>query len=188
MLYIIITAEDNLKSAFLYINLLVFGINSSFSQSLAVQKTGGVTYISKNMNYAVNQIFPVSNPTNIQSGAMQGIDNSALWQLKFTAAGKVFKDISFANTSTGYIVTELGAVYKTTNDGDNWVSILNLGFPYYWYGVYTLSPDTVIISGFNNQGNIHSGVLRWSFNGGITWSQDISISIPNGVGWLTKVL
>ncbi len=176
-----------MKSAFFYLYLLIFSLNSSFSQSLDIQKTCGVTYIGKTMNFAVNQIFPVSSLTKVQPGAEQELDNSALWQLKFTAAGKVFKDISFANTFTGYIVTELGAVYKTTNDGDNWVSILNLGFPYYWYGVYALSPDTVIISGFNNQGNIHSGVLRWSFNGGNTWSQDISISIPNGVGWLTKV-
>ncbi len=67
------------------------------------------------------------------------------WMLKFSASGKVFKDVSFANPLTGYIVTELGSVYKTINGGDSWVSKMNLGFPYYWYGVDAISPDTVVI-------------------------------------------
>ncbi len=113
--------------------------------------------------------------------------NSFNWVLKFTASNKVFKDVSFANTQVGYIVTELGAVYKTTDGGDNWALKMNLGFPYYWYGVHALSPDTVIISGFNNQGAISSGVVRWSFNGGDNWTPDIILRIASGVGWLDRV-
>ncbi len=30
------------------------------------------------------------------------------WVMKFSAPGKVFKDVSFANPQVGYIVTELG--------------------------------------------------------------------------------
>jgi len=109
------------------------------------------------------------------------------WELKFSAGGKVFKDVSFATPLIGYIVTELGAVYKTTNGGDNWATVMNIGFPYYWYGVDALTADTVVIAGFNNQGNIHSGVVRWSFDGGNTWTSDIVLSIPNGVGWLSHI-
>ncbi|MCI0448874.1 MAG: T9SS type A sorting domain-containing protein [Chlorobi bacterium] len=110
------------------------------------------------------------------------------WILKFTAPNRVFKDVSFVNTQVGYIVTELGGVYKTTNGGDNWVSVMNLGFPYYWYGVDAISEDTVIISGFNNQGPINSGVVRWTLNGGVTWTQDIILRRQgSGVGWLDKV-
>lgn len=130
----------------------------------------------QNENYQrhKNEIYPFST-------------NSFNWVLKFNAAGKVFKDISFANTQVGYIVTELGAVYKTTNGGDNWTIKMNLGFPYYWYGVHALTPDTVVISGFNNQGAISSGVVRWSFNGGDTWTSDITLRIASGVGWLDRV-
>jgi photosystem II stability/assembly factor-like uncharacterized protein len=109
------------------------------------------------------------------------------WTLYFTSAGKVFKDVSFVNPQVGYIVTELGAVFKTTNGGINWVTKLNLGFPYYWYGVFALTPDTVIISGFNDQGNIYSGVVRWSYNGGTTWTSDINLYLTGGVGWLDRV-
>jgi photosystem II stability/assembly factor-like uncharacterized protein len=110
------------------------------------------------------------------------------WALKFTAAGKVFKDVSFADPLTGYVVTELGAVYKTIDGGDAWVAKLNLGFPYYWYGVEALTPDTVIIAGFNNQGPITGGVVRWTYDGGATWSPDLELNIPmNAVGWLDRV-
>jgi photosystem II stability/assembly factor-like uncharacterized protein len=113
--------------------------------------------------------------------------NSFNWELKFSAAGKVFKDVSFASPLVGYIVTELGAVYKTTDGGDYWTSVMNLGFPYYWYGVDALTVDTVVISGFNNQGNINTGVIRWSFDGGSSWTSDIILSIPNSVGWLSHI-
>ena len=109
------------------------------------------------------------------------------WELKFSVTGKVFKDVSFATPMVGYIVTELGAVYKTTDGGNNWTSVMNFGFPYYWYGVDALSADTVVISGFNNQGDIHSGVVRWSFNGGTSWTNDIILRIPSGVGWLSHI-
>jgi photosystem II stability/assembly factor-like uncharacterized protein len=100
------------------------------------------------------------------------------WTLKFSAPGKVFKDVSFANADVGYIVTELGVVYKSVDGGDSWTSVMNLGFPYYWYGVHALSPDTVVISGFNNQGAITEGVIRWTFDGGTTWGSDIVLNIP----------
>lgn len=145
---------------------------SGYSAAIPVSGTG---FVPDNNNFK----NPVVNGDNI---------NLLNWVLKFTAPGKVFKDISFANPSTGYIVTELGAVYKSTNGGDNWTNIMNLGFPYYWYGVCALTADTVVIAGFNNQGNIHSGVVRWSVNGGSTWSGDIVLTVPsNGVGWLTRV-
>jgi len=126
-----------------------------------------------------------TNKTTLQNLIKPELFN---WELKFSAPGKVFKDISFANQYVGYIVTELGAVYKTTDGGDNWTSVMNLGFPYYWYGVDALTADTVVISGFNNQGNIHSGVIRWSYDGGSTWTNDIILTIPgNGVGWLSHI-
>ena len=109
------------------------------------------------------------------------------WELKFSVTEKVFKDVSFATPLVGYIVTELGAVYKTTDGGNNWTSVMNLGFPYYWYGVDAITPDTVVISGFNNQGDIHSGVVRWSFNGGTSWTNDIILRVPSGVGWLSRI-
>lgn len=177
---------------------LIFGISLSGSlvaqKHLHVQKDKEATTIALQAGNNTISMVPCSLPDNLSAPVQfetqketKGID-SYDWDLKFSASGKVFKDISFCDAQVGYIVTELGAVYKSVNGGDNWVSVLNLGFPYYWYGVYALSPDTVVISGFNNQNPIGQGVIRWTFDGGNTWAADINLTIPvSGVGWLERV-
>ena len=79
-------------------------------------------------------------------------------------------DIAFPTASVGYAAAELGQVWKTSDGGDHWTRIMNLGFPYYWYGVHALDADNVVISGFDNSAG--SGILRWSHDGGDTWSDD----------------
>ena len=140
------------------------------------------------------QVIPASSPENILSGENTSASSPTSnirdlnWILKLSVPGKVFKDVSFANLAVGYIVTELGAVYKSTDGGDTWNSVLDLGFPYYWYGVHALTPDTVVISGFNNQAAFTEGVVRWSFDGGSSWSSDINLTVPiTGVGWLERI-
>jgi photosystem II stability/assembly factor-like uncharacterized protein len=162
------------------------------AQNVIVGNDNGSNYIIVQSGNSVLSRIPSSRPQSNFPDVFQNNytkDNAQIfnWALKFSIPGKFFKDVSFANLQTGYIVTELGAVYKTTNGGDNWTEKMNLGFPYYWYGVHALSPDTVIISGFNNQSNIRTGVVRWSFNGGNTWTNDIVLWIPNGVGWTSRV-
>jgi hypothetical protein len=173
--------------------ILIFLFNIvSNSQAVSVKKSGDINIVAvTNSNGIVSQI-PQSYNDAVQNNKQNIPEHSSPslfnWVLKFSAGNRVFKDISFYNTQVGYIVTELGAVYKTTNGGDNWVSVLNLGFPYYWYGVDALSADTVVIAGFNNQGPITTGVVRWTFNGGTTWSTDIVLRrTGNGVGWLDRV-
>jgi photosystem II stability/assembly factor-like uncharacterized protein len=161
--------------------LLVFLSQNSSSQPV-------IQRIITNGNSTI-QYIPISGTENhVKGNYAPAAENAASWILKFTAGNRVFKDVSFANVLTGFIVTELGAVYKTTNGGDNWTSVLNLGFPYYWYGVNALTPDTVVIAGFNNQDSITRGVVRWSYNGGTTWQPEIKLRKQgNGVGWLDKV-
>ena len=181
-----------LPAIFIFLNLIIFrGININ-AQQVTIEKIGNTNKINLYKSGGIISSYPAEFGTeNIVKSVPQNTvtDNISAfsWVLKFTAGNKVFKDISFANNLTGYIVTELGGVYKTTNGGDNWVSVMNLGFPYYWYGVQALSQDTVIISGFNDNGDIHTGIARWTFNGGATWTNDIILRIPNGVGWTTRV-
>ncbi len=180
------------KASFL-ISLLLVSAELSSQASLVVNKDLNNFVVRRDGNntcrvvplYGSESLIDgLNNPATSDEPASVSVFN---WVQKFTASGKVFKDISFADTQNGYIVTELGGVYKSTNGGNNWTSVMNLGFPYYWYGVYALSPDTVVIAGFNNQGAISSGVVRWSFNGGTTWTSDIKLYIPSGVGWLSHV-
>jgi photosystem II stability/assembly factor-like uncharacterized protein len=94
----------------------------------------------------------------------------------------VIKDISFASPTVGYIAGELGRVWKTTDGGNTWTRIMNLGYPYYWYGVDALSENDVVISGFDNSNT--RGILRWSHDGGQTWGSDVVLTTR---GWLGRV-
>ena len=185
-----------------FIVLLIFFLNNGivYSQNYSTYKDGETTRLNLYKSGKLFQVTPVMDYEdyliyNNTIGLLpkESSDKLYTWFLAFSVPGKVFKDVSFYQEcinviNTGFIVTELGAVYKTTDNGHNWSAVMNIGFPYYWYGVHALSVDTIVISGFNNQGNIKEGVIRWSFNGGNTWTPDIILSIPgSGVGWLDKI-
>src|SRR5579863_2281978 len=72
------------------------------------------------------------------------------WKLQATLSGTVIHDICFPTTLVGYAAAELGQVWKTTDGGSKWTEIMNLGFPYYWFGVKALTAKDVVISGFND--------------------------------------
>ncbi len=95
--------------------------------------------------------------------------------------GGVVKGVSFVNPSVGYMSAELGVVYKTTDGGLSWTTVLNLGFPYYWYGVHTFTTQKVLIAGFNN--TTGDGIMRWTYDGGATWTNDIIVA-PAPFNWL----
>jgi photosystem II stability/assembly factor-like uncharacterized protein len=104
------------------------------------------------------------------------------WKLQATLSGAVIHDISFPTTLIGYAAAELGQVWKTTNGGTKWTEIVNLGFPYYWFGVKALSAKDVVISGFND--STQEGLIRWSHDGGTTWTSDIVLTTT---GWSYRV-
>jgi Chitobiase/beta-hexosaminidase C-terminal domain len=96
------------------------------------------------------------------------------WQLKATIPGAVIHDLSFPTPLVGFAAVELGQVWKTIDGGATWTEVMNLGFPYYWYGVHAFNTNDVIISGFHDQNG--TGLIRWSHDGGTTWTGDIIIS------------
>jgi photosystem II stability/assembly factor-like uncharacterized protein len=104
------------------------------------------------------------------------------WRLQQTLPGAIVHDIAFPTALVGYAAAELGQLWKTTDGGEHWDRIMNLGFPYYWYGVSALDAEHVVISGFDNQNS--SGILRWSDDGGDTWSDDIVLTDR---GWSLRV-
>ena len=180
----------SLLQCFIVLAVMLFSSACLFTQQIHITRENNATFVTAYHNSSIFSRTPVTSEyLKPAYSEFKQNDNvtSYNWVLKFTASNRVFKDISFANPQVGYIVTELGSVYKTTNGGDNWTLKLNLNFPYYWYGVYALSTDTVVISGFNNQASINSGVVRWTYDGGNSWTPDITLHILTGVGWLSNV-
>src|SRR5208337_737594 len=108
--------------------------------------------------------------------------NTHKWKLLATLSGAVIHDISFPTASVGYAAAELGQVWKTTNGGSKWTEVMNLGFPYYWYGVKALTAKDVVVSGFND--DTFQGIIRWSHDGGKTWTSDIVLTTT---GWSDRV-
>jgi photosystem II stability/assembly factor-like uncharacterized protein len=104
------------------------------------------------------------------------------WRLQATLPGAVIHDISFPTRSVGYAAAELGQIWKTADGGSTWTEIMNLGFPYYWFGVKALDAADVVIAGFND--STFQGVIRWSHDGGATWTQDIVLTTT---GWSYRV-
>ncbi len=103
------------------------------------------------------------------------------WQLLATLPGAVIHDISFASPLVGYAAAELGQVWKTTNGGQTWTEVLNLGAPYYFYGVQALLDGSVVISGFYDSSTNFEGLIRWSKDGGQTWTGDQVVTTTGSV-------
>jgi len=124
-------------------------------------------------------VIPTSPDASIPAGpvAAPGGERSG-WHLQQTV-GRVLKAVSFADPLNGFAAAELGAVYRTTNGGQSWTTVMNLGFPYYWYGVQAFSAQRALVVGFQNQSG--AGVARWTDNGGVTWTSDLVIDPSN---WL----
>jgi photosystem II stability/assembly factor-like uncharacterized protein len=104
------------------------------------------------------------------------------WQLVATIPGAVIHDISFATPKIGYAAAELGQVWKTDDGGTTWREVLNLGFPFYWYGVHALTPKDVVVSGFDDSN--FTGILRWTHDGGTTWTDNLVITTD---GWSNRI-
>jgi photosystem II stability/assembly factor-like uncharacterized protein len=111
------------------------------------------------------------------------IPTAHYWKLLASIPGAVIHDISFPTPKIGYAAAELGQVWKTTDGGAHWTEIMNLGSPYYWYGVKAMNAKDVVISGFYDSSSFE-GLIRWSHDGGKTWTSDIVLT---STGWVQRV-
>ncbi len=93
--------------------------------------------------------------------------------------------MSFASPTVGYVAAEQGLVWKTSDGGATWTSVMNAGQDYVWQGIHAVTANDVVVSGFYDAPyqSVH-GLIRWSHDGGSTWSDDIVIS---PTGWSGRV-
>jgi photosystem II stability/assembly factor-like uncharacterized protein len=164
--------------------LTVITITSILVATAAMAQTqaGDVRHVSSRVPVVgASREMAAERPANSSSPRSRDIADSKAnpWQLLATLPGAVVHDISFATPQIGYAAAELGQVWKTTDGGTTWTEIMNLGFPYYWYGVQASGANDVVISGFNDSN--FQGMIRFSYDGGQTWTSDIVLT-TNGWG------
>ncbi|HZP62684.1 MAG TPA: hypothetical protein VFB28_04645 [Terriglobales bacterium] len=124
--------------------------------------------------------FSASRPAHPSSKHQYTLDPATAnpWKQLASLPGVVVHDLVFPTLQVGYAAAELGQVWKTTDGGNTWTEIVNLGFPYYWYGVAALDANNVVISGFND--STFEGIIRWTHDGGVSWTSDIVLTTS---GW-----
>jgi hypothetical protein len=102
------------------------------------------------------------------------------WTRLATWDSAVVHDLSFPTAAIGFAAADLGQVWKTTDGGSHWNEVMNLGFPYYWYGIAALNTNDVVVSGRNNDGMAQ---LRWSHDGGSTWGPSLTSATTFSTGF-----
>jgi hypothetical protein len=165
-----------MKIPAIFLSILALAMPAAFAQT-SHHVSAKVPVLGNSRELAAER--PVA-PTTPRQSEVVG-PNANAWQLQATIPGAVIHDVSFSSTTVGYVAAELGQVWKTTNGGATWTEILNLGFPYYWYGVQAIG-NNVVISGFDDSN--FEGIIRFSRDGGTTWTNDIVLTTT---GWGDRI-
>jgi photosystem II stability/assembly factor-like uncharacterized protein len=117
----------------------------------------------------------------IQSGYAQDSPAPEGWKTLATLPDTFIQDLSFVSANVGYAAGGDSQVFKTTDGGASWSQVLTAGS--HWYGVHALNENDVVISGFYN-GAQQAAVIRWTHDGGATWSEDLLVSQTD---WANRV-
>ena len=91
------------------------------------------------------------------------------------------QDMSFVSARVGFAAGGNGQVLRTTDGGVSWAAVIDAPYPYYWYGVHALTPNDIVATGFFNSSTAFTAIIRWSHDGGDTWSEDLVLSKNNYV-------
>jgi hypothetical protein len=122
------------------------------------------------------------------------VQSSIVWTKNFIplTGELVLTDIHAVLDSNYEMVTALasgegGVVLKLNQSvgegpSGNWTTLLDSSYPTYWYGVYLFSPTSYLVSGFIDGSGHSYGVIAFSFDGGLTWTNDTTIDPTNWGG------
>jgi len=107
------------------------------------------------------------------------------WRLRASLANTYIQDLSFVSARVGFAAGGNGQVLRTTDGGATWAPVLDLGLPHYWYGVEALNAEDIVVSGFfDSSYGVQQALIRWSHDGGDSWSDDLVVSETD---WANRV-
>lgn len=96
------------------------------------------------------------------------------------AGGAVLTDVhaifdSSSSDIIAYASGEAGVLLKlraSTSEPEVWQTVLDLSFPFYFYGVYSFDANTTMLSGFIDGSQGAYGIIQYTRDGGNTWTND----------------
>jgi photosystem II stability/assembly factor-like uncharacterized protein len=138
-------------------------------QVLADARFMGLDFVTPAIGYACGGSFGNNRKTLFVRTTNGGLSwDTMASSLPFFRTG--LWDVSFVNPTVGYATGIFGIVMKTTNGGDNWFTVRELGGNYN-RAMYFINESTGWVVG-SLQGAISfgDGMIKSTFNGGTTWN------------------
>jgi photosystem II stability/assembly factor-like uncharacterized protein len=142
---------------------------------LGAQADQGQTMEVKRARWVVTLLLLTASTAPVQSVHAQDKPAPQGWKALATLPGAYVQDLSFVTGDVGYAASGNGQIFKTTDGGATWSAVLDLGSYPHWYGVHALNANDIVVSGFYNNGE-QDAVIRWSHDGGASWSDDLLVS------------
>ena len=140
-------------------------------------------YNGKNLTYRLERYYD-GNLTPIDAEDFRGLflkttDGGRTWVTHGNLPANVYYllGIRFINENTGFATASLNffvnikdAVLKTTNGGENWISLYTIDTAYI-NNIYTLDGSNLFVAGTKwRYGNIYTGMILKSSNSGSSWN------------------
>jgi len=133
--------------------------------------------MSMSLLRALVLLAPASATLAATAATPQGDDNDHGWHEVATLPMTWVSSMSFASGKIGFAASGAGQVLKTTDRGRTWTPALDLTYPYYWFAVQALNENDIVAAGSIDDTSGHvEGIVRWSHDGGTTWSDDLVLS------------
>jgi photosystem II stability/assembly factor-like uncharacterized protein len=136
-------------------------------------------FTKNNVGYAI-----YSNANSTKYYAIKSTDNGNSWNLIFSDTTGYLLDLFFPSDSIGYITSDSGKIFKTSDGGSTWQTI-NTGYNYLG-SLYFLNDETGYVVGMSGIYMTKDGGNTWSpqtFPPNV-WPYDIKM-INDTVGYVT---
>jgi len=108
--------------------------------------------------------------------AAQNAPEPNVWHEVAALPDTWIQDLSFVSARVGFATGGNGQVLRTTDGGVTWQAVIDSPNPYYWYGIRALTPNDIVATGFYNSDQSYAAMIRWSHDGGDTWSDDLVLT------------